>query len=83
LSEEDLEKNKNKSIKKLEKKIASLEIQLKERDKELMEATDILSKFQEQLKECEELRGKIDKEVEKRLDKLMFKKFDGCKRCKN
>jgi len=82
LTADNLKENINISIKNLEKKIAELENSLKEKDRELKEATDLLSTFQTQLKECAELKGKIDKEIEKRLDKLMFKQFDGCKRCK-
>ena len=70
------------AFKKLEKQVASLETKLKEKEKELEEATDLLLTYKEQLKECEELKGRIDKEVEKRIDRLMFKQFDGCKRCK-
>ena len=70
------------ALKKLEKQVASLETKLKEKEKELEEVTDLLLTFKEQLKECEELKGRIDKEVEKRIDRLMFKQFDGCKRCK-
>jgi flagellar biosynthesis chaperone FliJ len=83
LPDSNSKKNIKQSIKQLEKQIAGLEIQLKEKDMELKEATDLLSTFQKQLKECEELKGRIDREIEKRLDKLMFKQFDGCKRCKS
>ncbi len=82
MNQNDLKRNKDHGVRKLEKQVASLEIKLKEKEKELKEATDLLSAFQEQMKECEELKGRIDKEVEKRLDRLMFKQFDGCKRCK-
>jgi flagellar biosynthesis chaperone FliJ len=83
LPDSNSKKNIKQSIKQLEKQIAGLEIQLKEKDMELKEATDLLSTFQKQLKECEELKGRIDREIEKRLDKLMLKQFDGCKRCKS
>jgi predicted ATP-binding protein involved in virulence len=74
--------NLNQSIKLLEKRVDELESQLKEKDIALMEAKDLLAAFQKQIKECEELKSRIDKEIEARLDRLMFKQFDGCRRCK-
>ncbi len=69
-------------IKQLDLQVSELKSSLKEKDRQLKEATDLLARFQDQINECEELRGRIDREVEKRIDKLMFKQYGSCKRCK-
>ncbi len=65
----------------LKRKTRELEKEINTKDRALNDTKNVLTSLQEEMKNCQELKVKIDQEVEKRIEKLLYKGFAGCGRC--